>query len=146
MDVCLGLEHLPSSLLVLPNFVTLKIVGCHGLRESFRRLEGNYHSACPKLEILHFQTMDLFEKDVHVIIYNFPNLKDLKVSWNNFVSLPTHIKESTKLTSLNVIYCAKLQEIPELPSSVEKLIAGECNSLNAKTSNMFMVSSLLALL
>ncbi|RDX72640.1 Disease resistance protein RML1B, partial [Mucuna pruriens] len=134
MSGCMGLQHLPSSLFMLPNFVTLKIGGCRQLRESFRRLERS-HSACPKLETLHFDTVDLSDEDIQAIIYNFPNLKDLNVAWSLFVSLPARIKESTKLTSLDLRYCVKLEEIPELPSSVEKVDARHCKSLTSKTSN-----------
>ncbi|KAG4385092.1 hypothetical protein AAZX31_12G025800 [Glycine max] len=135
IEGCKGLQHLPSSLFVLPNFVTLRIGGCYLLRESFRRFEGS-HSACPKLETLHFGMADLSDEDIHAIIYNFPNLKHLDVSFNHFVSLPAHIKQSTKLTSLDVSYCDKLQEIPELPSTVQKVYASECNSLTPETSNI----------
>nr|KYP68875.1 TMV resistance protein N [Cajanus cajan] len=135
MTYCMRLQHLPSSLFMLPNFVTLHIGRCHQLRESFRMSKGN-HSTCPKLETLHFEDANLLEEDIHMIIYNFPNLKDLNLSWNNFVSLPTCIEEYTKLTCLDVSYCKMLREIPELPSSVEKVDATLCNSLASETSNM----------
>ncbi|XP_029127157.1 TMV resistance protein N isoform X2 [Cajanus cajan] len=135
MTGCKELRHLPSSLFMLPNFVTLKIGKCHGLRESFRRFQGS-HSTCPKLETLDFCDADLSERDLSTIIYNFPNLKDLIVSQNNFVSLPADIIKSTKLASLDVSSCEKLEEISELPSSIEKVDARECNSLTWETSNM----------
>ncbi|KAG5010084.1 hypothetical protein JHK82_018701 [Glycine max] len=91
---------------------------------------------CPKLETLIFNSAFLSDKDVHAIIYNFPNLKDLNVSSNNFKSLPAHIKECTKLTSLDVRYCYKLRKIPELPSSVQKVEASGCNSFATETSNI----------
>ncbi|KAL2329137.1 hypothetical protein Fmac_022564 [Flemingia macrophylla] len=133
MTCCGRLEHLPSSMFMLPNFVTLKIGECHGLR--FTRFERS-PSTCPKLETLHFYHADLSDEDVHTIVYNFPNLKDLNLSWNNLASLPTCITESTNLRSLDVSYCKKFREIPELPSSVEKVDAMLCNSLTFETSNV----------
>ncbi|KAL2327185.1 hypothetical protein Fmac_020612 [Flemingia macrophylla] len=132
---CKGLKHLPSSLLMLPNFITLNIGECRLLRESFRRFQGS-HSTCPKLETLVFDYADLLDEDLHVIIHNFPNLKNLTVSWNNFVYVPVHIKECTNLRTLDVKYCRKLEEIPELTSSVQIVDALHCNSLTRETSNM----------
>ncbi|XP_029130719.1 probable disease resistance protein At4g19520 [Cajanus cajan] len=132
---CKGLQHLPSSLFMLPNFVTLKIRECCQLGVSFRRIRAS-HSTCSKLETLHFGNADLLNEDVHRIIHNFPNLKDLNVSENKFVSFPTSIIECNKLTRLDVRFCAKLQELPELPLSVEEVDASFCNSLTWETSNM----------
>ena len=111
-------QHLPSGLFLFPNFVTLIIGECRGLQEWFRRFEGS-HSTCPKLETLHFQGVNLSNKDVHAIVYNFRNLKYLNVSGSIFVSLPSYIKESIKLTTLDASFRVNLREIPELLSSVE---------------------------
>lgn len=138
MTSCNRLQYLPSSLFLLPNLVTLKLGGCSRLLESLRRFEGSHSVAeCPpNLGTLHFNNAGLLDEDLHVIIHSFPKLKDLNVSSNYFVSFPACFKESICLTSLDVSYCVKLEEIPELPSCVQKVNARHCNSLSAETSSM----------
>ncbi|XP_016186770.1 TMV resistance protein N isoform X1 [Arachis ipaensis] len=138
MTGCKELKYLPSSLFMLPNFVTLKIGGCSQLRELLTSFKGRLSEAehRPKLETLDFSNACLSNEDLHVIMQSFPNLKDLNVLSNYFVSCPESIKKSICLRSLDVSYCLKLQEIPELPSNVQKLNARHCNSLTADTSSM----------
>ncbi|KAJ1422075.1 Leucine-rich repeat domain superfamily, partial [Sesbania bispinosa] len=138
MTVCKELQDLPSSLFILPNFVTLKIGGCSQLPESFRKFKESHLAAqCrPNLRTLHFGYADLLEEDIDAIIHIFPNLENLNVSGNNFVSLPAHIKGSVYLTSLDVSGCKLLKEIPELPSSVHKVDARKCDSISQNTSRM----------
>ncbi|KAK7307125.1 hypothetical protein VNO77_39920 [Canavalia gladiata] len=70
------------------------------------------------------------------IVGKFSKLERLKCTGNQFVSLLAHIKESIYLTSLDVIRCKKLKNIPELPSSIQKIDARLCNSLSRKTARM----------
>ena len=135
MTDCKELQHIPSTLFTLPNFVTLKVGGCRRLRESFTRIKGS-DSVHPKLETLHFDNAYLSDEEVRMIMYHFPNLKELNISCNPVVHLPACIKESTNLTSLHLRYCHRLQEIPALPSSVQKVDAKYCYSLTSKSSNI----------
>ncbi|MED6183977.1 hypothetical protein PIB30_042924 [Stylosanthes scabra] len=123
---------------MLPNFVTLKIGGCPQLRESFTQLKEHVSRAeCwPNLETLHFCNASLSDEDLYGIVHSFPNLRELNVSSNYFVSFRAHIKESINLSTLDVSYCLKLQQIPELPSSVQKVDARHCISLTTDTSSM----------
>ncbi|XP_057748411.1 TMV resistance protein N-like [Arachis stenosperma] len=138
MSSCKQLQNLPSKLFVLPNFVTLKIGECPQLRESFTQFKGcDSRAECwPNLETLHFCNASLSDEDLYVIVHSFPKLRELNVSSNYFVSIPTYIKESINLTTLDVSYCLKLQQIPELPSTVQKVDARHCNSLTAESSSM----------
>ncbi|KAK7258076.1 hypothetical protein RIF29_32504 [Crotalaria pallida] len=131
MTSCNRLRYLPSSLFILPNLVTLKVGGCSRLPESFRRLE-----VSNSVRTLHFNSAGLLDEDLPVIIQSFPNLKDLNMLSNRFVSFPTCIQECICLTNLDVSECMWLEEIPELPSSVQKVNARLCNSLNAETLGM----------
>ncbi|KAK7258834.1 hypothetical protein RIF29_24422 [Crotalaria pallida] len=139
MECCYRLQYLPSSLFMLPNLVALNVEGCSGLPESFRRFEVSHSPAehCPSLQTLRIGNACLSDEDLQVIVHNFPSLKELNVSWNSFVSFPASIKECIGLTSLDVSYCSNLEEIPELPSSVQKLNALHCDSLNAETLSIF---------
>ncbi|KAL1362261.1 hypothetical protein AAHE18_03G067400 [Arachis hypogaea] len=136
---CEKLGYLPSSLFMLPNFVTLKVGGCPQLGRSFARFRGSLPTTAesrPSLETLHFSHASLRDEDLHVIMQSFPNLEVLDVSSNNFVSIPACIHESSYLTSLDLSYCLNLQEIPKLPSSVRKVDVRHCNSLSASTTSM----------
>ncbi|XLR13691.1 hypothetical protein S83_041629 [Arachis hypogaea] len=136
---CEKLGYLPSSLFMLPNFVTLKVGGCPQLGGSFARFRESLSTTAecrPSLETLHFSHASLCDEDLQVIMQSFPNLEVLNVSSNNFVSIPACIQESSYLTSLDLSCCLKLQEIPELPSSVRKVDVRHCNSLSANTTSM----------
>ncbi|RYR79683.1 hypothetical protein Ahy_A01g004499 [Arachis hypogaea] len=137
MSSCKQLQKLPSELFVLPNFVTLKIGGCPQLRESFTQFKGcDSRAECwPNLETLHFCNACLSDEDLYMIVHSFPKLIELNVSSNYFVSIPAYIKESINLTTLDVSYCLKLQQIPALPSSIQKVDARHCNSLTADSSS-----------
>ncbi|QHN99438.1 Disease resistance-like protein [Arachis hypogaea] len=125
---CEKLGYLPSSLFMLPNFVTLKVGGCPQLVDHFAEC----HSS---LETLHFSHANLYDQDLHAIMLSFPILEVLNVSSNNFVSIPACVQELSYLTSLDLSYCLNLQEIPELPSSVRKVDVRHCSSLSANTTN-----------
>ncbi|XLT49685.1 hypothetical protein S245_042884, partial [Arachis hypogaea] len=136
---CEKLGYLPSSLFMLPNFVTLKVGGCPQLGGSFARFRESLSTtaeSCPSLKTLHLSHASLCDEDLHVIMQSFPNLEVLNVSSNNFVSIPACVQESSYLTSLDLSYCLNLQEIPELPSSVRKVDVRHCSSLSANTTNM----------
>ncbi|QHN99449.1 TMV resistance protein N [Arachis hypogaea] len=125
---CEKLGYLPSSLFMLPNFVTLKVGGCPQLGGSFARFRESLSTTAecrPSLETLHFSHASLCDEDLQVIMQSFPNLEVLNVSSNNFVSIPACIQESSYLT-----------KIPELPSSVRKVDVRHCNSLSANTTSM----------
>uniref|UniRef100_A0A7N0TVP5 ADP-ribosyl cyclase/cyclic ADP-ribose hydrolase n=1 Tax=Kalanchoe fedtschenkoi TaxID=63787 RepID=A0A7N0TVP5_KALFE len=56
-------------------------------------------------------------------------LKRLNLSRNNFVSLPESIVRLSHLESLNLDYCERLEVLPALPLSIQKLDAHNCSSL-----------------
>jgi hypothetical protein len=86
----------------------------------------------------------LLYEDVNAIIEKFPKLEDLKVSHNGFVALPNYIRRSLHLKNLDVSFCRNLTEIPELPSSVQKIDARHCQSLTPETLS-FLWSKVLLL-
>ncbi|XP_061342776.1 uncharacterized protein LOC133288950 [Gastrolobium bilobum] len=152
------LRYLPSSLFMLPNVVAFKMGGCSQLRESFTRfIEGpSAAEGCSPLQRLYFDNGGLSDEDLHAVLKCFPKLEELIASENNFVSLPACIKESVHLTSLdvsvcknlkripectdlrilNVHRCVKLEDISDLPSTIQKVDARYCFSLTRETSTM----------
>ncbi|XLU48084.1 hypothetical protein S245_042899 [Arachis hypogaea] len=136
---CEKLGYLPSSLFMLPNFVTLKVGGCPQLGRSFAGFRESLSTTAesrPILKTLHFSHASLCDKDLQLIMQSFPNLEVLNVSSNNFVSIPACVQELSYLTSLDLSYCLNLQKIPELPSSVREVDLRHCNSLSANTRSM----------
>jgi len=152
------LKYLPSSLFMLPNVVSLKIEACAKLRESFRSLVQNPSKANvrPKLRSLNVENGNLSDEDLHAIFCYFPKLEELIASENNFVCIPSSIKECGDLTSLDLTECKKLKKIPEftnltildvhrcfnleeiskLSSTVQKVDARFCFKLTRETSDM----------
>ena len=152
------LKCLPSSLFMLPNVVSLKIEACSKLQESFRSLVQHPSKADvrPKLQSLNVENDNLSDEDLLAILCYFPNLKELIASENNFVSIPSCIKECGDLTSLelngceklkkipeftnlrilDVHHCSNLEEISELSSTVQKVDARFCFKLTRETSDM----------
>ncbi|XP_057415448.1 TMV resistance protein N-like [Lotus japonicus] len=132
------LKYLPHSLFMLPNLVTFKIGLCSILGEYFRRFAHSSATTSGRsnLKTLHLDRCDLSDKDLHAILICFPKLEDLSASFNNFVSLPACINEFVHLTSLNVKSCKKLEEITELPSTIQKVNARDCCHLATKTLDM----------
>ncbi|QCE01637.1 internalin A [Vigna unguiculata] len=152
------LKYLPSSLFMLPNVDSFIIKACSKLGESFRSLvqhpsKANVH---PKLRILNLENGNLSDEDLLAILCHFRKLEELIVSENNFVCIPSCIKECGDLTSLDLNGCKKLKKIPELtglrildvhdciyleeiselPSTVQKVDARFCFNLTRETSDM----------
>ncbi|WJX64588.1 hypothetical protein P8452_49348 [Trifolium repens] len=153
------LEDLPSSLFRLPNVVAFDFGGCSKLGGSFRRFlpdspsEANERSTLKTIDIAN---CSLLEEDIQTILICFPKLEELIAPCNNFVSIPSCIKEFDHLTNLDVSDCKKLKEIPEctnlrilnvnactslthipeLPCSIKKIDARYCFNLSSETSDM----------
>ncbi|XP_044475438.1 disease resistance-like protein DSC1 [Mangifera indica] len=62
-------------------------------------------------------------------IDNLPLLIDLELEGNNFESIPTNIMNLSKLQSLNIRFCDRLQFLPKLPCNIKELLADGCKLL-----------------
>ncbi|KAB1206005.1 TMV resistance protein N [Morella rubra] len=60
-----------------------------------------------------------------------PSLSELGIIGCDIVSLPASIKRFVRLRRLSLVNCKQLQEIPELPQSIVKVIATGCISLES---------------
>ena len=148
MSGSLTLGGLPSDLFMLPEIEELRLL----LRppkvgESFRSLRNSHatattgHSTLNKpryspLINLHLSNCGLTDEDLLLILCCFPSLEVLSVPLNRFVSVPTSIKESAKLREFVVSSCIMLEEIPELPESIQKVDAKDCLSMSSEASRM----------
>ncbi|XP_043691779.1 disease resistance protein RPV1-like [Telopea speciosissima] len=70
------------------------------------------------------------------------SLQTLKLSGNNFCSLPASIKQLSHLESLTLNNCPRLELLPELPSSLVMLTAKRCTSMERLPVNMGLLSKL----
>ncbi|XP_027331302.1 TMV resistance protein N-like isoform X1 [Abrus precatorius] len=145
MSACRRVRNLPSTLFMLPRIVELKFQGNFQVRKSFRSFRNSHvittisHSPLRRLSCIN---CGLTDEDLQFILSCFPNLEELILPWNNFKSLPTSIKESSNLTVLDVIGNERLKEIPELPSSIQIVLARGCSSLTSETSRMLWSQAL----
>ncbi|XP_057968483.1 TMV resistance protein N-like isoform X2 [Malania oleifera] len=57
------------------------------------------------------------------------SLRQLYLSHNNFISIPSSISQLSELLFLYLDGCERLQALPELPSSIDTLVADGCTSL-----------------
>jgi len=145
MSTCEQLVNLSRRFLLLPKLTTLKVDGCSQLGESFRRFKVNHSIAngFSNVKELSFSKADLSCEDLHTILEIFPKLEYLNVSHNVFVSLPECIKGSLQLKNLDISCCRNLMDIPQLPSSIQKVDARYCQSLLPKASSMLRSKVLL---
>lgn len=139
MTTCRELKDL-SSFVSLPKLVTLKMNGCSQLAESFKMFRKSHSEAnsCPSLKALYLSKANLSHEDLSIILEIFPKLEYLNVSHNEFESLPDCIKGSLQLKKLNLSFCRNLKEIPELPSSIQRVDARYCQSLSTKSSSVLL--------
>ncbi|KAJ4959592.1 hypothetical protein NE237_026703 [Protea cynaroides] len=110
---------LPASISRLSQLKSLQLQNCSRLQtlpefpSSLKELDVN---SCESMESLPY-----FEK--------LSSLQELNISYTNFRSLPSNIKCLSQLLSLRLKHCTSLQFLPELPSSLKKLEANRCKSM-----------------
>ncbi|MFS7950272.1 putative TIR domain, P-loop containing nucleoside triphosphate hydrolase [Helianthus anomalus] len=83
------------------------------------------------LKTLEIEDCGLEDVDIPSGIDKLFNLKELNLSWNDFSRLDFSLSQLTQLKILNLSYCGKLLELPELSSSLAILKAEECHSLRS---------------
>ncbi|KAK0592430.1 hypothetical protein LWI29_018944 [Acer saccharum] len=134
-----AIRQVPPSIARLSNLKSLSFCGCkvQGWRSIF--LPRKYlDSMCLSLPCLSglFSLKSLDLSDSGLSDGSLPSdlgslcsLKELKLSNNNFVSLPDSIKRLSKLQILYVENCHRLQSLPELPPEITFVRATDCISL-----------------
>ncbi|XP_029124909.1 TMV resistance protein N [Cajanus cajan] len=139
MSACTGLRDI-SSFVSLPKLVTLKMNGCSQLAESFKMFRKSLSEAnsLPNLKELHLSRANLSYEDLSIVLHIFPELEYLNVSHNEIESIPECIKGSLQLKNLDVSFCRNLGEIPELPSSIQRVNARYCQSLTIESSRVLL--------
>jgi hypothetical protein len=132
---CLKLASLPD------NFIDLEFSGldkqrCYMLR-GFQKVEeiaaSTYQLGCH--ELLNLENSRVLKAPES--LGSLLSLTRLRLSKIDFERIPASIKHLTKLSELYLDDCKRLQCLPELPSTLQVLIASGCISLKSIAS-MFM--------
>ncbi|XP_031283976.1 TMV resistance protein N-like [Pistacia vera] len=116
---------------LMKNLAWLDLDGCK--RPTFRlpTLSG----LCTSLTRLNLVDCNMEEGDIPNDFFDsFPSLGELKLSKNNFVSLPESINHLSKLELLLLNGCKRLRSLPELPSNLISINVDDCVALET-TSN-----------
>ncbi|KAJ6951357.1 hypothetical protein NC653_040692 [Populus alba x Populus x berolinensis] len=140
-----NLSRIPSSIYKLQHLKRLLLDGCSELTKFPENMPEETQPFCsnismianndlmwfPMLTCLDLQNCKLSEVDFLMNLVCFSTLKDLDLSGNNFVNLPTCINRFTKLRRLELANCIWLEGIPELPRSIKRIGARNCTSLES---------------
>ncbi|XP_056158554.1 disease resistance protein Roq1-like [Syzygium oleosum] len=129
---CRNLVSLPSSIYKLQNLENLVIECCTNLI-GFPKYEDSA-DPCMKTGLANLRWLDLAGCNLSEVEFLenlscFPLLRQIVLSDNNIISLPTSINMRDQLIELIVTNCHQLQEIPGLPPSLHNLYAAGCESL-----------------
>ena len=125
-----AVEELPSSLERLTGLTVLSLQGCKNL-SSFPSVN------LPSLKTLNLSDCNLWDGGLPVDLSCLSSLHELDLSKNNFTRLPDSISQLSKLKSLNLNDCSRLQSLPDLPLSIGIIYARRCPSLE-KYSNEYV--------
>ncbi|KAJ6918242.1 hypothetical protein NC651_012470 [Populus alba x Populus x berolinensis] len=148
---CSGLKSLPDSIGELKQFTTLILSGClklASLPDNFINLEFRGLDKQPCYMVRGFQKVEEVASSTYKLgCHEFLNLGNscvlktpeslgsllsltkLRLSEIDFERIPASIKHLTKLRELFLDECKRLQCLPELPSTLQVLIASGCISL-----------------
>ena len=75
------------------------------------------------LEELYLNHCNLMDGEIPSEVCQLSSLKVLDLSWNDFSSIPASISQLSKLKALGLSHCRNLQQISELPSTLQFLDA-----------------------
>ncbi|KAJ4962039.1 hypothetical protein NE237_021949 [Protea cynaroides] len=81
------------------------------------------------LIILDLKECNLTDDDIPDDLWKLCSLKELDLSYNDFLTLPSSICQLSKLEKLSLWGCKSLQSLPMLPSSLCSLSARDCTLL-----------------
>ncbi|KAL6329292.1 hypothetical protein AAG906_015499 [Vitis piasezkii] len=136
-----SIQEVPTSFTLLTNLQELSLAGCKGGESKSRNLALSLRSipteglrlpslsALYSLRKLYLSDCNLLEADLPSDLGSLSSLECLDLSRNSFITLPASLSRLPRLQSLILEHCKSLQSLPELPSSIEELLANDCTSL-----------------
>ncbi|GMP39618.1 hypothetical protein CsSME_00010381 [Camellia sinensis var. sinensis] len=130
---CRNLTKLPGEIVLLKSLEELILSDCSSLDKLPPDL-GKMES----LKVLHADGINQLSSNSGAVkpwhehiwdISTLSSLQTLRLGFNPICSLPGSLKGLTRLTHLDLIYCIRLQSLPELPMSLAGLNLTGCRSL-----------------
>ena len=103
----------------LSSLVKLSLTKCKPTEEG---IPSDIRNLSP-LQQLSLHDCNLMEGKILNHICHLTSLEELYLGWNHFSSIPAGISRLSNLKALDLSHCKKLQQIPELPSSLRFLDA-----------------------
>ncbi|RVW48889.1 TMV resistance protein N [Vitis vinifera] len=129
---CSQVMRLPKHFGPLKNLKVLSLHGCYNCEELPSLL-----GLC-SLNELELSHCFLRNDAIPVDFWCLSSLQKLNLSGNNFTVIPEGITQLSKLRVLQLGHCYMLQEMPQLPSSIQEVDANSCMSLrNLSTPSRF---------
>ncbi|KAK3416345.1 hypothetical protein EUGRSUZ_H01837, partial [Eucalyptus grandis] len=113
----------------IPNFEELNFYMCKNLEHVHASIANHCKLRKLNLEGCHLSEVEFLE------ILSCPRLFILKLSRNNFTTLPT-LERLNDLEELEVSDCQQLQEIPKILGKLRRLEGNNCKSLTRIPSNI----------
>ncbi|XP_042494639.1 disease resistance protein RPV1-like isoform X2 [Macadamia integrifolia] len=154
---CNNLKKLPSSIGLLRSLEVLNLYGCSEqvqstswfssfskkFLSSLRRqltsttslLPASFSGLCT-LRTVNLSFCNLSEDLIPNDFWNMPWVTWLELKGNKFRTLPTNIRNLSRLESLTLSYCKDLKIMTEIPSSLEYLTLEGCSKLEILPSNI----------
>ncbi|KAJ7963187.1 Disease resistance protein (TIR-NBS-LRR class) [Quillaja saponaria] len=152
---CSRLVSVPSSIEHLQKLVYLSLNGC----ERLGSIPPDIHlSSLSELDLRMCWDLEEFSvtsdtmkslyltataiKKIHPSICRLHTLLKLDLSWCSYISeIPASIKNLSRLRQLCISNCNRLESLPQLPSSINRLIASRCTKLEiVPSSTLRMIS------
>ena len=136
-----GIQEVPPSINLLTNLQVLSLAGCKGAKSKQRNLVLSFcpsptiplrvpsFSGLNSLTKLNLSDCNLLEGVSPIDLTSLSSLVVLNLSRNSFITVPTGLSGLSRLQCLILTGCMSLRSLPELPPSIQRLIANDCTSL-----------------
>ena len=135
-----GIQEVPTSITLLTKLQVLSLAGCKGGGSKSKNLALSLRASptdglrLSSLTVLHslkklnLSDCNLLEGALPSDLSSLSWLECLDLSRNSFITVPS-LSRLPRLERLILEHCKSLRSLPELPSSVEELLANDCTSL-----------------
>ncbi|XP_010532223.2 PREDICTED: disease resistance protein RML1B-like isoform X1 [Tarenaya hassleriana] len=137
---CSKIEYVPTNI-NLTSLDSLYMSGCSSLRSIPNMSTNVKYLSLGKMSHTFWSHFAASSISRNTFSQTLKSIQVLRLSYNNFVSIPDCIKELSELRYLFLKNCRNLIELPELPSSLVVLFAENCASLRT-ISNPFQNSNM----
>ena len=136
-----GIQEVPHSINLLTNLRVLSLARCKGAKSKKRKLVLPFFSSptiplrlpsfsgLNSLRELNLSDCNLLEGVTPIDLTSLSSLVGLNLSRNSFITIPTGLSRLSRLERLILTGCMSLRSLPELPPSIQRLIADDCTSL-----------------